>query len=327
MNATAAMQRAIEISSFGLGKTKGNPIVGAVIFNESGIISEGFHQSGPHAEVVAINNAKVDLTNASIAVTLEPCNHHGKTPPCTEAIMKSGIKNVYYAVTDPNQAAAGGAKNLLEAGLNVESGILEKEAAFVNRAWLNVIRKERPYFIWKVAITIDGKIAAKDGSSKWISNTESRNYVAQLRSESDAILVGTGTVIADDPNLVPEGYEARPLRVVVGEREIPATAKVNDDRADLLHHKSRDLNSLATTLHEREIRSVLVEAGPALGSAMFKAGLIDELAIFTAPKILGAGQDFVSDIGIDSITDALRLTPIENRNFSGDIFVRYQVGA
>ena len=327
MNAIAAMQRAIEISSFGLGKTKGNPIVGAVIFNETGIISEGFHQSGPHAEVDAINNAKVDLMNASIAVTLEPCNHHGKTPPCTEAIIQSGIKNVYYAVTDPNKVAAGGAKKLQEAGLNVESGLLEKEATLANRAWLNAIKKERPYFTWKIAITIDGKIAAKDGSSKWISNQESRNYVAKMCSESDAILVGTGTVIADDPNLVPEGYETRPLRVVVGEREIPTTAKVNDDRAELLHHKSRDLAALSKALHTKEIRSVMVEAGPTLGSAMLKAGLIDELAIFTAPKILGAGQDFVTEIGIDSITDALELTPIENRNFGSDSFIRYQVGA
>lgn len=327
MNAIAAMQRAIEISSFGLGKTKGNPIVGAVIFNETGIISEGFHQSGPHAEVDAINNAKVDLMNASIAVTLEPCNHHGKTPPCTEAIIQSGIKNVYYAVTDPNKVAAGGAKKLQEAGLNVESGLLEKEATFANRAWLNAIKKERPYFTWKIAITIDGKIAAKDGSSKWISNQESRNCVTQMRSESDAILVGTGTVIADDPNLVPEGYETRPLRVVVGEREIPATAKVKDNRAELLHHKSRDLAALSKALHTKDIRSVLVEAGPTLGSAMLKAELIDELAIFTAPKILGAGQDFVSEIGIDSITNALALTPIENRNFGSDSFIRYQVGA
>ena len=327
MNATVAMQRAIELSRLGLGKTKGNPIVGAVIFNETGIISEGFHQSGPHAEVVAINNAKVDLTGASIAVTLEPCNHHGKTPPCTDALINSGIKSVYFAVTDPNAEAAGGAAKLRAAGLNIESGLLEKEAAFENRAWLSAFKNSRPYFTWKVAITIDGKIAAKDGSSKWISNEESRKYVAQMRSESDAILVGTGTVLADNPNLIPEQFENRPLRVVVGERKIPDSAKVRDDRAELLHHQSSDLAALTAELHKREIRSVLVETGPTLGSAMLRAGLIDELAVFTAPKIIGDGQNFVEAIGIDSITDALKLKPIENKTFGLDSFTRYQVVA
>jgi diaminohydroxyphosphoribosylaminopyrimidine deaminase/5-amino-6-(5-phosphoribosylamino)uracil reductase len=327
MNATVAMQRAIELSRLGLGKTKGNPIVGAVIFNETGIISEGFHQSGPHAEVVAINNTKVDLTGASIAVTLEPCNHHGKTPPCTDALINSGIKSVYFAVTDPNAEAAGGAAKLRAAGLNIELGLLEKEAAFENRAWLSAFKNSRPYFTWKVAITVDGKIAAKDGSSKWISNDESRSYVARLRSESDAILVGTGTVLADDPNLIPDQFDNRPLRVVVGNRTIPDTAKVKDNRAELFHHQSRDLAALTAMLHKRELRSVLVEAGPTLGSAMLKAGLIDELAVFTAPKILGDGQNFVEAIGIDSITKALELKSIENKTFGMDSFTRYQVVA
>jgi len=325
MNATVAMQRAIELSRLGLGKTKGNPIVGAVIFNETGIISEGFHQSGPHAEVVAINNAKVDLTGASIAVTLEPCNHHGKTPPCTDALINSGIKSVYFAVTDPNAEAAGGAAKHRAAGLNIESGLLEKEAAFENRAWLSAFKNSRPYFTWKVAITVDGKIAAKDGSSKWISNEESRKYVAQMRSESDAILVGTGTVLADNPNLIPEQFENRPLRVVVGERKIPDSAKVRDDRAEFFHHQSRDLMALAAALHKREIRSVLVEAGPALGSALIKAGLIDELAVFTAPKLLGEGPSFLGAIGIDSIDKALQLTPFESKTFGTDSFTRYQL--
>ena len=324
MNATAAMQRAVDLSQLGLGKTKGNPIVGAVIFNESGIISEGFHQSGPHAELVAIENAKVDLNGASIAVTLEPCSHHGKTPPCTDALIQSGIKNVYFAVTDPNEAAAGGAEKLRSAGLNVEGGLLDTEAAFANRAWLHAIKQSRPYFTWKVAITIDGRIAAKDGSSKWITNQDSRAFVAKLRSESDCILVGTGTVITDDPNLVPEGFDNRPLRVIVGSREIPANAKVRDDRAEFFHHQSRDLMALAAALHKREIRSVLVEAGPALGSALIKAGLIDELAVFTAPKLLGEGPSFLGAIGIDSIDKALQLAPIETKTFEADSFTRYQ---
>lgn len=322
MNATVAMQRAIEISQFGLGKTKGNPIVGAVIFNETGIISEGFHQSGPHAEVMAINNAKVDLTNCSIAVSLEPCNHHGKTPPCTDALIASGIKKVYFAVKDPNEIASGGAEKLKAAGIDVESGLLEREAAFANRAWLSSIKLNRPYFTWKVAITLDGKIAAIDGSSKWISNETSRAYVAKMRNQSDAILVGTGTVLNDNPNLVSENQA---LRVAVGNRDIDSNANISDNRAPFYHHKSRDLQELAAELQNRGVVNVLVEAGPTLGSALIKAGLIDEIAIFTAPKLLGTGSSFVGDLGISNIKDALNLNLIESQNFDGDLFNRYQV--
>jgi len=323
MHANFAMQRAIELSLLGLGKTKGNPIVGAVIFDQNGIISEGFHQSGPHAEVVAINNANRDLTGTSIAVTLEPCNDQGKTPPCTEALINSGIKNVYYAVSDPNEVAAGGGTALKAAGLNVEAGLLEKEAAFANRAWLNSIKKERPYFTWKVAITLDGKIAAADRSSKWISNEKSREYVSVMRNQSDAILVGTGTVLSDNPNLVTEN---KALRVAVGESEINANLNINDSRAPFYHHKDRDLTKLVAELNSRDIVSVLVEAGPTLGSAMLKAGLIDEIAIFTAPKLLGSGTPFLADLGITNIAQALDLELLESKVFDGDLFSRYRVG-
>jgi diaminohydroxyphosphoribosylaminopyrimidine deaminase/5-amino-6-(5-phosphoribosylamino)uracil reductase len=325
MNATAAMQRAIELSKLGLGRTGSNPIVGAVIFNADGIIAEGFHQSGPHAEVVAINNAinaGKDLSGSSIAVTLEPCNHHGKTPPCTDAIINAGIKEVIYAVTDPNHLAAGGAAALGNAGITVQSGILKSEAAFANRGWLNFIKNNRPYFTWKIATTLDGKIAASDGSSKWISNEASRNYVAQLRNQSDAILVGTGTVIADNPNLVSEN---KALRVAVGNRDIAANLNIKDDRAPFYHHQDQDLSSLSANLLNRGIVNVLVEAGPTLGTALIKAGLIDEIAIFTAPKLLGAGASFINDLGISNISDALELELIESANFEGDLFSRYRV--
>ncbi len=330
MNATLAMQRAIEISRLGLGKTKGNPIVGAVIFNEEGLIAEGFHQSGPHAEVVAIQSALKqarDLSDAAIAISLEPCNHHGKTPPCTDAIIESGIKTVYFAVKDPNAIAAGGAAKLQTAGIEVTQGLLAKEAEQANRAWLTKIQKARPYFTWKIAATLDGKVAAADGSSKWITNSESRAYVAKMRAESDAILVGTGTVLADDPNLIPDGYDNRPLRVVVGQREIPANAKVKDTRAPFYQFQSHQLNQLGNELVAREVNSVLVEAGPTLGTALFKAGLIDELALFTAPKLLGSGRDFIESLDIATISQAQELTLIERREFGSDLFARYQVGA
>ena len=325
MDATVAMQRAIDISQFGLGKTKGNPIVGAVIFNESGIISEGFHQSGPHAEVVAIESARAarrDLTAASIAITLEPCNHQGKTGPCAQAIIDARISNVFFAVSDPNKVATGGAKTLTNAGIRVASGILQSEAAFANRAWLSSIEKTRPYFTWKIATTLDGKSAAADGSSKWITNDASRKYVAELRNQSDAILVGTSTVLNDDPNLVSEN---KALRIAVGNSAIPDNAKIKDARAPFLHHQSQDFASLIAELNNRAIVSVLVEAGAKLGTALLKAGLIDELAIFTAPKILGTGNSIISDLGITNIENALNLQHIESQAFDGDLFNRYQV--
>jgi diaminohydroxyphosphoribosylaminopyrimidine deaminase/5-amino-6-(5-phosphoribosylamino)uracil reductase len=320
------MKRAIELARAGLGKTGSNPIVGAVIFDQSGIIGEGFHQSGPHAEVVAINSAVRGTVGASIAVTLEPCSHFGKTPPCVDAILTAGISKVYYAVSDPNEEAAGGAQRLREAGVEVESGLLEHEASDANRFWIHAMKTARPFFTWKIASTLDGRIAAADGSSKWITSQISRDYVAVMRSQSDAILVGTGTVISDDPALLPHGYSQRPLRVVVGAREIPSGSHVCDGQAELLHLRSRDFTELASTLHARGIRSVLVEAGPTLGSAMLQAGMIDEIALFTAPKILGAGRSFIDDIGIATIGDALELEALQRLEFGGDSFVRYALG-
>ena len=224
--------------------------------------------------------------------------------------------------TFPNEIAAGGGAKLQAAGLEVTAGVLEAEAAHANRAWLSSVKNKRPYFTWKVATTLDGKIAASDGSSKWISNEQSRNYVAALRNQSDAILVGTGTVITDDPNLVSDN---RALRIAVGAREIPATAKIKDNRAPFYHHQSQDLTALAKELHNQNIVNVLVEAGPTLGTALLKAGLIDELAIFTAPKLLGSGQSFIGDLGRKTISEALQLKLIESKEFDGDIFNRYQV--
>ena len=192
----------------------------------------------------------------------------------------------------------------------------------LNRAWLSSIEKVRPYFTWKIATTLDGKSAAADGSSKWITNEASRKYVAELRNQSDAILVGTSTVLNDDPNLVSEN---KALRIAVGNSAIPDNAKIKDARAPFLHHQSQDFESLIAELNNRAIVSVLVEAGAKLGTALLKAGLIDELAIFTAPKILGTGNSIISDLGITNIEKALNLQHIESQAFDGDLFNRYQV--
>ena len=201
------MQRAIALSEKGLGKTAPNPIVGAVIIDAQGnLIAEGFHDrisSDDHAEVVAIKAAGNRTQGATIVLTLEPCNHIGKTGPCTQAIIDAGISTVVFAVNDPNAIASGGADKLRAAGITVIDGVLKEEAALANRAWLMKIKKNRPFFIWKVAATLDGKVAATDGTSKWISNETSRVDVQTLRRQSDAILVGTNTVITDNPHLIP----------------------------------------------------------------------------------------------------------------------------
>jgi len=324
-----AMRRAVVLAAQGAGRTGSNPVVGAVILDSNGsIVAEGFHAGGDHAEVVAIKAAKEIPAHATIVVTLEPCNHTGKTGPCTEAIIDAGIKRVVYAVTDPNPIAAGGRARLEAAGIEVIHGVVENEARWVNRAWLQVQAKRRPLYIWKVAATLDGKTAAADGTSKWITGEESRAYVTRLRRESDAILVGTGTVIADDPELVPHDGDSskNPLRVVVGKRDLSAGAKVLDSQAETFHHQSRDFNQLNEALLNKGIKQVLVEAGSELGTAMFRANLIDEIVLIQAPTLLGSGRSFIGDLGIKTLADRQDLELISHSVLGKDLVTHMKVG-
>ncbi|MFZ9222679.1 MAG: bifunctional diaminohydroxyphosphoribosylaminopyrimidine deaminase/5-amino-6-(5-phosphoribosylamino)uracil reductase RibD [Candidatus Nanopelagicaceae bacterium] len=301
----ALIERANEISLRGMGKTFPNPIVGAVIADEQGrVVSEGFHQGGPHAEVVALANFKGDPAEASLYLTLEPCNHHGKTGPCSEAIIKSGIKKVFYAVEDPNPIAEGGARRLREAGIEVEK-VHSDRALFFNRDWLTKISLGRARMVWKVAHSLDGAIAAEDGTSKWITNEESRSDVKRVRDGVDAIITGTGTVLADNPTL--NGKERNPVRVVVGERDLPSDFNIFDDSAETVHLKTRLIDEVLSFIKERGFNRVLVESGPKLGSSLFKAGLIDELLLYQAPSILGNGRRFTENLGISSIEDQIKL--------------------
>jgi len=264
-------------------------------------------------------------------VTLEPCNHTGSTGPCTQAIIDSGISTVVFAVKDPNAIAAGGADALRAAGIKVIDGVLTKEASYANRAWLTKITKSRPYFVWKVATTLDAKIAASDGTSKWISNEVSRNDVQRLRRESDAILVGTNTVVSDDPHLIPRGefsgYSRNPIRVIFGENDLPTNSKVFDSAAETVHIKSRDLNKLVSKLNELDINQVFVEAGSKLTSAMVTAGLMDELVIYQAPALLGSGKPFFADDSHSTIEDQMRLEHISTEVLAGDVKSVYRIGA
>jgi diaminohydroxyphosphoribosylaminopyrimidine deaminase/5-amino-6-(5-phosphoribosylamino)uracil reductase len=301
---------AINISKAGLAHTYPNPIVGAVLVDQdNNLISQGVHLGGEHAEVIAINNArdnfKGDLSKATLYVSLEPCNHFGKTPPCTQAIIKSGVKKVFFALTDPNPIAQGGAMALADAGVEVIGGLLSEYAADTNRDWLTKIKLNRPRIILKIAATLDGKIAAADKSSKWITSKESRDDVARLRSQVDAIITSTGTVRADDPELTSKGVGKDPAIFVVGKSEISPESKLVKRGADLTFVKSYEVDQLIGELNKRGFNRVMVEAGPSLISSLLKAQVVDEVILYQAPTLLADGTSFVSSLGVTTIDQRL----------------------
>ncbi|CAN2188198.1 RibD Pyrimidine reductase, riboflavin biosynthesis [Candidatus Nanopelagicaceae bacterium] len=316
------------LSLQGLGVSTPNPNVSAAIYGADGsLISDGFHNrkvSVDHAEVVALKKAGSAARGSTMVVSLEPCAHTGTTPPCVQAIIDAGIAKVIYAVADPNPIAAGGAQRLKDAGIVVEHRESE-ELNFVQRAWLHKERTGRPLMIWKVATTLDSKVAASDGTSQWITGPESREDVQELRAQSDAILIGTNTALVDNPHLIPRGHDARPVRVISGEQEVPATNKVFDDEARTITVKSKSIPELMKVLNDEGFNLVLVEAGPTLGSALMASGNIDELIVYQAPKMLGAGKEFVSHLGISTLDDYLELELISVQPFGSDIKSHYLV--
>ena len=333
MDYTVAMQRAIALAEKGLGKTAPNTIVGALILDSTGaVVGEGFHDRGKssdHAEVVALKAAGDKARGATIVLTLEPCDHTGTTGPCTQVIIDAGITTVVFAVSDPNVEAAGGAAALRAAGITVIAGVLENEAAYSNRAWLMKIKKGRPYFTWKVATTLDAKVAASDGTSKWITNERSRADVQALRRAADAILVGTNTVIADNPHLIPrgdfDGHAGNPIRVICGEQELPKDSKIFDSAAQTVIVKSKDLDLLVEKLNNLGINHVFVEAGPTLASAMVDHCLMDELVMYQAPSLLGSGKGFFSFDHPSTISNQMRLDHISTEVLDGDIKSIYRI--
>jgi len=306
LSAEAAMARAIDCARLGLGKTFPNPIVGAVITSATGeVLSEGFHQGGDHAEVIALNAVKEIPAGSIIYISLEPCNHHGKTPPCVDAIINSGIKKVVYAVSDPNPIATGGAERLRAAGIEVESGIGEEQARLENRAWLTKIELGRPRITWKIASTMDGKVAASDGTSKWITGDLARTDVARMRSQVDGIVTSTATVIADDPLLTSKGLGKNPVRIVMGATELSAKMQISNDAAETVLIKSRNFDELLSLAEERGFNDLLIESGPTFGTALLRANLIDEIVLFQAPTLLGSGTPSIGDLGITNIAGRL----------------------
>ena len=316
------------LSLQGLGVSTPNPNVSVAIYGADGsLIADGFHNrtmSVDHAEVVALKKAGAAARGATMVVSLEPCAHTGTTPPCVQAIIDAGISTVIYAVADPNPIAAGGAEKLADAGIAVEYRE-SKELSYVQRAWLHKEKTGRPLMLWKVATTLDSKVAASDGTSQWITGPESREDVQELRAQSDAILIGTNTALVDNPHLIPRGHTARPVRIISGEQEVPSTNRVFDSEARTISVKSKSIPELMKVLSDEGFNQVLVEAGPTLGSALMASGNIDELIIYQAPKMLGAGKEFVSHLGISTLADHLELELLSVKAFGSDIKSHYLV--
>lgn len=280
--------------------------------DEDAIVGRGWHEGAgtPHAEVMALQAAGARARGGAAYVTLEPCTHTGRTGPCADALLAAGVSRVVIAASDPSALAGGGAQQLRRAGVVVETGVLAGEAEALNLPWSHSVTVGRPFVTWKLASTLDGRIAADDGTSRWITGETARAQVHQLRAEVGAIMVGTGTVLADDPALTVRGVATdggrQPLRVVVGDREPPSGAKIFDKAAETLVCRTHDLANALATLQEREIRHVLLEGGPTLAAAFLRAGLIDRIVAYVAPALLGSGRAAVGDLGIHTINGAQR---------------------
>jgi diaminohydroxyphosphoribosylaminopyrimidine deaminase / 5-amino-6-(5-phosphoribosylamino)uracil reductase len=325
-----AMNRALELALKG-PVTGINPQVGAVILNAEGeLVGEGYHKGSgtDHAEVVAIKAAlkgESKLPQGSTAiVTLEPCNHTGKTGPCAKALIEAGVSKVVFASSDPGDQSSGGAETLRSAGVEVLSGFLADKADQQSRVWLTATKHKRPFVTLKWASSIDGRAAAQDGSSKWISGEASRQDAHNRRSEVDAILVGTGTALVDDPELTarrPDGslFEQQPVRVVLGERDLPAGLRVFNNDAETLTLKTQSIHGALSELYEKGIKHVLVEGGPTLASRFVQLDLVDEFVIYLAPKLIGGDKLAIGSIGVDSIQEAKELEFLEINTLGSDV--------
>ncbi|HXD61912.1 MAG TPA: bifunctional diaminohydroxyphosphoribosylaminopyrimidine deaminase/5-amino-6-(5-phosphoribosylamino)uracil reductase RibD [Lacisediminihabitans sp.] len=294
-----------------------NPQVGCVILATDGtVLAEGWHRGAgtAHAEVDALSKlAPGAARGATAVVTLEPCNHTGRTGPCSEALIAAGVAEVAYAVSDPNPRASGGAERLRAAGVEVAGGVLAEEVSEAMHPWLAATRLGRPYVTLKWASSLDGRVAASDGTSQWITGPEARRDVHARRAAADAIVVGTGTVIADDPSLTArdeagELLPHQPIPVVIGERELPQNARLFDHPEPVVVTGSRDLRAVLERLFARDIRHVFVEGGPTLASAFVTAELVDEYLVYLAPALLGGDRTAITDVGVATIADARRLT-------------------
>jgi len=353
------MKQALSLARRGLGSTSPNPVVGALVVKDGRIIGSGYHKraGAPHAEIMALREAGDGARGATLYVTLEPCNHYGRTPPCTKAILESGISTVVIGARDPNPHVTGGGAAYLRAQrIEVRCGVLEEACKMANEVYIKYVTQDRPFVIIKAALTLDGWIATNRRDSKWITNERSRRFVHTLRRRADAIMVGVETVIADDPLLTPylkKGSGRNPLRVIVDTHlRVPLESRIlTEERSALtciaagsrvstakrkrieglgarvISCKVRDghveLEDLLDKLAKNSICSVLVEGGAGLFSSIIRERLVDKYYLFLAPKLLGGdnGVPFTRGAGCDIIKKCLELDIVRVRRFDDDIMV------
>lgn len=315
----AAMRRALRIAATPGVPLGPNPRVGCVLLDAGGHqVGEGFHRGAgtPHAEVAALRALGRSAAGLTAVVTLEPCDHTGRTGPCSRALLEAGVSRVVHAMPDPTPEAAGGAETLKTAGVDVAGGLEAEEAVRLNRHWLHGLEHRRPFVTWKFAASLDGRSAAVDGTSRWVSNAASRADTHRRRAEADVMMIGTGTVLLDDPWLTVRAEAGaplphQPLRVVVGERRIPPSARVLDDAAETWVTGRRDLTAALTELYTAGRRHVFLEGGPTLAGAFLGAGLVDEVVGYVAPMLLGDGIGAVRGLTVPTLVAAHRFDVLD----------------
>lgn len=326
------MRRALTLAANG---PRGiNPQVGAVLLDASGaVLAEGWHRGAgtAHAEVDALTRLFAEqgpdaARGATAVVTLEPCNHTGRTGPCAQALLDAGVARVVYAVDDPGARSGGGAQHLREAGVQVESGVLAQEAAALLDSWLTVQRLGRPHITVKWAQSLDGRGAAADGTSQWITGPVARADVHLRRAEADAIVVGSGTLLADDPALTarrPDGslYDHQPRPIVVGTRAVLQEARVRAHPLPLMQDEGDDLPDLLDRLRALGIQRVFVEGGPTLASSFVRAGLVDDVLVYIAPTLLGGDRLALGDLGVATIGQQRRLAVAAVEKLGDDLLI------
>jgi diaminohydroxyphosphoribosylaminopyrimidine deaminase/5-amino-6-(5-phosphoribosylamino)uracil reductase len=330
-----AMRRALELAATPGMPTGPNPRVGCVVLAADGSVAgEGFHRGTgtAHAEVAALAAAGERARGGTAVVTLEPCDHTGRTGPCTRALLDAGVVRVVFGQADSGPVGAGGAATLRAAGVVVEGGVLADAAAALNEAWSFAVRHHRPFVTWKLAASLDGRVAAADGSSRWITGPQARADAHLLRAEVDAVAVGTGTALADDPQLTVRDGGGRiapaarqPLRVVIGTRALPSDAHLLDASAPTAVYPTRDLAAVLDDLYRRDVEHLLLEGGPTLAGAFLAAGLVDRVVAYLAPVLLGAGPAALAGGGIATIAEALRLDPDDVTRLGPDLRVTARV--